>query len=223
MKPAITAQKLCQTLGYTFANPNLLTEALSHRSASGRSNERLEFLGDSLLNCVIAVALFKQYPNANEGDLSRLRASLVKGEALAKLARQLELGEYLYLGSGELKSGGFRRDSILADALEAIFGAIYLDSDFVTCQQTILDLYQQRLADLPPPDQLKDPKTRLQEYLQARQQSLPEYSVLEISGADHARSFKIECVVAELRTTAIASSRRKAEQAAARKALALLQ
>ena len=148
---------------------------------------------------------------------------MVKGEALAELARQLELGEYLRLGSGELKSGGFRRDSILADALEAIFGAIYLDSDFATCQQTILSLYQQRLAELPPPNQLKDPKTRLQEYLQAQQQPLPEYNVLETRGADHARSFKVECVVTELRTTAVAGSRRKAEQAAASKALALLQ
>ena len=221
MNPPIV--KLCQALGYEFCNSQLLAEALTHRSATGRNNERLEFLGDAILNFVIAAELFKSYPQASEGELSRLRANLVKGDTLAKLARELVLGDYLYLGSGELKSGGFRRTSILADALEAIFGAVYLDSDFETCRRLILSLYRDRLAELPAVDELKDPKTRLQEYLQARQQALPIYNVLSISGEAHAQRFTVECHIAgALRTIAVGSSRRKAEQEAARQALQMM-
>lgn len=210
---------LCRHLGYEFHSPRLLEEALTHRSSGGRHNERLEFLGDALLNCVIAEELFKAYPYATEGELSRLRASLVKEDTLARLARDLSLGDYLRLGSGELKSGGFRRASILADALEAIFGAVYLDSDFETCRRLILRLYRQCLADLPAVDELKDPKTRLQEYLQSRQQGLPVYQVVEVTGEPHAQNFKVECIIDNRRTMAMGKSRRKAEQEAARQAL----
>lgn len=211
--------RLCRALGYEFQHPLLLEEALTHRSAGWRNNERLEFLGDALLNCVIADELFRVYPRASEGELSRLRANLVKEDTLAGLARELSLGDYLHLGAGELKSGGFRRASILADALEAVFGAVYLDSDFGTCRRLILRLYQHCLSNLPQLTELKDPKTRLQEYLQARQQALPEYQILEIIGEPHAQSFKVECVVDGMRTIAIGKSRRKAEQEAARQAL----
>lgn len=219
---SVLTSKLCRALGYEFRNNRLLEEALTHCSAAGRNNERLEFLGDSILNFVIAAELFRAYSRASEGELSRLRASLVKGETLAALARDLALGDYLYLGSGELKSGGFRRNSILADALEAIFGAVYLDSDFETCRQLILRLYREQLSALPKVSELKDPKTRLQEYLQARQQSLPIYHVVEIAGEAHAQSFTVQCQVDNLRTVAVGSSRRRAEQEAARQALKLL-
>ena len=214
--------KLYCMLGYEFHTPSLLQEALTHRSALGPNNERLEFLGDSILNFVIAAELFRIYPQASEGELSRLRANLVRGDTLAELARRLGLGDYLHLGSGELKSGGFRRDSILADALEAVLGAVYLDSDLETCRHLIQRLYQDRLAELPAGDDLKDPKTRLQEYLQARQRGLPVYNVVEISGEAHAQRFKVECSVENLRTTAVGTSRRRAEQEAARQALELI-
>lgn len=196
--------------------PERLEEALTHRSASARNNERLEFLGDALLNLIVAEYLFQHYPKASEGELSRLRASLVKGETLADLARELKLGDWLHLGPGELKSGGYRRDSILSDALEAVIGAVYLDSDFATCRDWLLQLYQDWLARLSSASELKDPKTRLQEYLQADQRPLPVYNVLEIRGESHAQSFKVECAVAKLRTIAVGSSRRKAEQESAR-------
>ena len=219
----LSSARLCQALAYQFRNENVLAEALTHRSATVRNNERLEFLGDSILNCVIAGELFNEYPQASEGELSRLRASLVNQDTLAGLARILHLGEYLNLGGGELKSGGFRRASILADALEAVFGAVYLDSDFATCRQVILRLYSNALANLPDVNKLKDPKTRLQEFLQARQQALPTYNVLEITGEAHDQRFKIECVLTEICTVAVGTSRRKAEQEAARKALELLE
>lgn len=211
--------RLCHALGYEFHHPSLLEEALTHRSAGVRNNERLEFLGDALLNCVIAEELFRAHPRATEGELSRLRASLVKEDTLARLARDLSLGDYLRLGSGELKSGGYRRASILADAQEAVFGAVYLDSDFQTCRQLILRLYQPYLVNLPEAAELKDPKTRLQEYLQSRQQALPVYQVLEIIGEPHTQSFKVECIVDDMRTVALGKSRRKAEQEAAQRAL----
>lgn len=214
--------RLCNILDYQFRNPELLLEALTHRSASSKNNERLEFLGDSILNFVIADTLFERFPNASEGDLSRLRASLVKGKTLAEIARSLNLSDYLRLGPGELKSGGFRRASILSDAVEAILGAIYLDSNFDTCRQIILKLYQKLLVELPPVTELKDAKTRLQEHLQAQQKPLPVYSIIEVTGADHARCYKIRCSVEDIHTTASASSRRIAEQKAADKALALL-
>ena len=216
------ADSLCRALGYPFRQTQLLEEALTHRSAGGRNNERLEFLGDSILNFVIAAELYATHPRAAEGELSRLRATLVREETLAELAQRLNLGDHLRLGSGEMKSGGFRRASILADALEAVIGAVYLDSDFETCQRLILRHYQERLAALPAVSELKDPKTRLQEYMQARQRALPVYQVLGISGEDHAQSFRVECVVDAVRTVAVGSSRRRAEQEAARRALELL-
>ena len=211
---------LCRRLGYTFTDDALLRTALTHRSAAGTNNERLEFLGDSILNFVIAEALFEHYPKAREGELSRLRASLVKGDTLADAARAIELGDYLNLGSGELKSGGFRRDSILADALEALLAAVYLDSDFATCRALIRRLFGPQLAALPAADQLKDPKTRLQEALQARQQALPVYDVLAVSGEPHDQKFTVRCTIDNgLVTVAEGASRRKAEQEAARQAL----
>lgn len=219
----LPASQLCASLGYTFQQPALLVEALTHRSASASNNERLEFLGDALLNMVIAEYLFRQYPKASEGELSRLRASLVKGETLAELARNLRLGDWLYLGPGELKSGGFRRESILSDAMEAIFGAVYLDGGLSACRDLIVSLYRDNLARLLSANELKDPKTLLQEYLQARQQALPIYNVLEIRGEPHTQSFKVECVVADARAVAEGSSRRKAEQEAARRLLAQIQ
>jgi ribonuclease-3 len=219
----MVADRLILSLGYEFGNGALLEEALTHRSASGRNNERLEFLGDSILNFVIAAELHQSNPHASEGELSRLRASLVKGETLAELAVDLNLGDYLRLGPGELKSGGFRRASILADALEAILGGVYLDGGFEVCRRLILSLYQRRLAELPSVGELKDPKTRLQEHLQARQQALPVYSVLRVSGEAHAQHFTVECSIDEgFRTVAVGTSRRKAEQEAARKALELV-
>ena len=208
------------TLDYRFREPTLLDMALTHRSAGGFNNERLEFLGDAVLSVVIAEWLYQTRPRASEGELSRLRASLVNREALAAIARSLHLGDVLHLGSGELKSGGFRRDSILADALEAVFGAVYLDGGFEACRQVIRSLYESRMAELPSASHLKDPKTRLQEYLQARQQALPLYKLLEITGEAHAQRFTVECVVGEQhRTMATASSRRRAEQEAARRVL----
>lgn len=214
-----SAARLCAELGYIFQKPGLLEEALTHRSASPHHNERLEFLGDALLNLVIAEYLFWRYPRANEGELSRLRASLVKGETLAELARGLKLGGELWLGQGELHSGGPQRESILADALEAIFGAVHLDGGLSACRALILRLYQDSLESLAGAGELKDPKSQLQEYLQARQQPLPVYSVLEIRGEPHAQIFTVECAVADRRAVAMGSSRRKAEQDAARQVL----
>jgi len=211
--------RLGAALGYVFRQPELLEDALTHRSASARNNERLEFLGDALLSLIIAEYLFQQYPKASEGEMSRLRASLVKGETLAELARGLKLGDWLRMGQGELKSGSFRRESVLSDTLEAIFAAVYLDSGFAACRELILRLYQDWLAKLASASELKDPKTRLQEYLQARQQALPIYNVLEIRGEPHTQSFVVECVAAASRTVALGNSRRKAEQEAARLAL----
>jgi len=214
-----SAGQLCAVLGYVFQKPGLLEEALTHRSASPRNNERLEFLGDALLNLVIAECLFQRYPQASEGELSRLRANLVKGESLAELARSLKLGENLQLGQGELKSGGPQRESILADALEAIFAAVYLDGGLNACRALILHLYRDCLEGLASASESRDPKTRLQEYLQARQQPLPVYTVLEIRGEPHAQSFTVECAVADHRAVAVGSNRRKAEQDAARQVL----
>ncbi len=208
---------LIERLGYRFAEPALLEDALTHRSAGPGNNERLEFLGDGVLNFVIAAELYRRKPGFREGELSRLRASLVRGETLAEIARQLELGDFLVLGSGELKSGGFRRDSILADALEAILGAIYLDGGFEACRDCVRRLFAELLDELPDAQQLKDPKTRLQEYLQGSGLALPEYQLLATSGKAHEQRFRVECRVAELALSAqaTAGSRRKAEQSAA--------
>lgn len=216
--------RLQQQLGYTFADAALLAQALTHRSAGSRNNERLEFLGDAMLGGVIAGALFHRFPQASEGRLSRLRAALVRRESLADIARDLELGHYLDLGAGERKSGGHRRESITADALEAIFGAIYLDSDFDTCRRCILGLFVKQLDGLSETVVLKDPKTRLQEYLQARHMPLPDYTVIEVSGEAHAQHFRVQCRVADRApVTGTGGSRRQAEQDAAAQVLELLE
>ena len=207
---------LYKKLGYDFKNDSHLLMALSHRSVGKNNNERLEFLGDSVIGYVIAEELYQRFPGEDEGNLSRYRSLLVKGETLASIARHFEVGKYLRLGGGELKSGGFRRASILADAMEAIIGAITLDSDIETARKCILHWYQERLDNIKTLD-LKDPKTRLQEFLQARKMSLPIYSVVSINGKEHAQIFQVDCVVQELDqlVTAEASSRRAAEQKSA--------
>jgi ribonuclease-3 len=204
-------------LGYECRDPALLESALTHRSAGGSHNERLEFLGDAVLNCVVAKLVFHRFPDANEGDLSRFRASLVSGEALAVIAAEIDLGSQLRLGSGELKSGGFRRKSILADALEALFGAVYLDGGFDAAAGVVERLLVPRLGRLPSADELKDPKTRLQEALQARGLPLPSYAVESISGEAHNQLFEVRCTVSSLglKVSASGASRRRAEQAAA--------
>jgi ribonuclease III len=191
--------------------------ALTHRSASGRNNERLEFLGDAVLNLVIAQHLYLAFPNATEGDLSRLRARVVSAEPLAEVAAALGLGDELQLGSGELKTGGFRRQSILADALEAVCGAIFLDGGLEAAQAVIQRLFQPRVEALPAPETLKDAKTRLQEYLQSRGHSLPRYTVDRTEGEAHAQTFYVTCEVPDLgrRSQGSGSSRRRAEQDAA--------
>jgi len=217
--------KLSQRLGYTFNDEALINLALTHRSLSGTNNERLEFLGDSILNFVIAEALFLKFPHAKEGKLSRLRARLVKGDTLAEIAKEFDLGDFLLLGSGEMKSGGFRRESILADTVEALIGAIYLDSDMATVKACILAWYQERLANLTLDDPMKDPKTRLQEYLQGNKQPLPKYEVTSIDGDAHEQVFNVLCRVKSLDkpVEGSGSSRRIAEQQAAQQVLALLE
>jgi ribonuclease III len=211
-------------LGYAPRDAALFRAALTHRSASGANNERLEFLGDAVLNLVIAARLYAAFPRASEGDLSRLRARLVSREPLAEVAAALGLGAMLQLGSGELKSGGFRRQSILADALEALCGAIFLDGGLSAAQAVIERLFTPRLAALPEPEALKDAKTRLQEYLQSRSLALPHYSVLDVQGEDHAQTFRVGCRVAglELAVEGAGSSRRRAEQQAAERMLAAI-
>ncbi len=212
---------LCRKLDYRFSDSALLQQALTHRSVGKYNNERLEFLGDSILSFVISADLYHRFPDIDEGRLSRIRASLVKGETLAKLAMELSLGDYLRLGSGELKSGGFRRESILADALESIFGAVYLDADIATAERLILRLFAERMQQLDPAVALKDPKTRLQEYLQSQQQPLPVYEVVDVRGKAHNQQFTISCSVELLPKPVLAegTSRRKAEQNAAEKVL----
>ncbi|NIR32356.1 MAG: ribonuclease III [Gammaproteobacteria bacterium] len=218
------AQDVGTRIGYSFQNEALLEEALSHRSASGRSYERLEFLGDAILNFVIAEILFKRFPQAGEGQLTRLRARLVRRESLAELAREVGLGTHLRLGGGELKSGGRDRESILADALEAVLAAVYRDGGLDACRDTIGRLFEARMRSVSPEDSSKDPKTRLQEYLQAMQRPLPEYTVVQTSGAAHRRAFTVRCRIEGLLEEVIGHgpSRRKAEQDAAARALELL-
>ncbi|WP_206483614.1 ribonuclease III [Thalassotalea sp. G2M2-11] len=217
-------KRLTQKLGYQFNEPSLLLQALTHRSAKGTHNERLEFLGDSILGFVIAQTLFEKFPKENEGDLTRMRSSLVKGVTLAEIARSFDLGEHLILGPGELKSGGHRRDSILEDAVEAIIGAVFLDSDIATCKQLVLTWFEQRLNAIKPGQAQKDPKTRLQEYLQARKIPLPLYEVVETSGQSHNQEFTVKCTTSEIAAEVITkgTSRRKAEQAAASKLLDII-
>jgi len=213
-----------KTLQYRFHDVGLFVQALTHRSATGPNNERLEFLGDAVLDFVISDALFELRPEADEGDLSKLRASLVKDTSLAELAVDLGLGEHLILGSGERKTGGHRRESILADALEAIFGAVYLDSGFNAAEDLIHRVFKQRLEALPDAEDLRDPKTRLQEWLQARKLSLPTYDLVSVTGKDHRQKFVVSCTVIELSQTTEgqSTSRRKAEQHAARGMLLVL-
>lgn len=217
-------EKLQTKLGYQFKDGELLNLALTHRSANGKHNERLEFLGDSILSFVIADDLYHRFPKVTEGDMSRMRATLVRGNTLAELGREFELGDYLKLGPGELKSGGFRRDSILADAVEAIMGAVYLDSDVETIRGIILDWYKSRLEAIEPGVSQKDPKTRLQEFLQGRRKPLPVYTVTNIKGEAHNQEFTVSCEVAGIGKPVVGkgTSRRKAEQAAAETALGQL-
>lgn len=216
---------LSRRLGHEFANADLLKVALTHRSAGGGDNERLEFLGDSVLNMVIAHALFEARPHAPEGDLSRLRASLVRERTLAEVATELELGPCLQMGQGERRSGGARRASVQADALEAVIGAVFQDAGFEAAAALVRRLFADRLAELPSADSLKDAKTRLQEYLQGRGRELPRYEIVSTSGVDHERHFVARCSLADAPQTADGegSGRRRAEQAAARAMLAKLE
>ncbi len=209
---------LCKNLGYQFKDMSLLELALSHRSAPGMSNERLEFLGDAILNFTIAAALYQQFPQAKEGELSRFRAALVKGETLAQLAKEFDLSTYLRLGIGELKTGGAYRESIQADCVEAIIGAIYLDASIDVARDRILAWFATRLAAIDAATFTKDPKTQLQEYMQSKKLPLPTYKVTATTGKSHAQRFHIECCVKGLPhvTEGEGSTRRKAEQAAAK-------
>jgi ribonuclease III len=215
---------LCKKLGLEFINPELFAIALTHRSASSVNNERLEFLGDSILGFVIAEILYDTFPNSSEGVLSRLRASLVNQETLADLARKLQIGDYLQLGSGELKSGGFRRDSILSDSMEAIIGALFKDQGIQACQQFILSLFVDKLNELSIDNWQKDPKTRLQELMQSKKLELPEYTLISMTGLAHEQLFKIKCTIPLVQESCIGSgvSRKKAEQSAAEQMLKLL-
>lgn len=212
---------LKSTLDYDFNDPGLFEQALTHRSASGESNERLEYLGDAVLDFVVSEFVFRARPGADEGDLSRLRASLVNDASLASIAADLGLGEHLILGSGERKSGGHRRESILADALEALFGAVYLDAGFKPAQRVVEMTLGERLESLPDPRELRDPKTRLQELLQGRGFSLPGYALVEVTGKAHRQRFEVSCSIdgIEAETRGIGSSRRHAEQQAAERML----
>ena len=216
--------KLEQKLGYNFNNERLLYTALTHRSYDKNHNERLEYLGDSILGFIIAEALYLHFPDQPEGVLTRFRASLVKRESLAKIARNLGLGEHLLLGTGEKRSGGWRRDSILSNTMEAIIGAIYLDSDISTCKLFVLSLFQELIGNMSPEEENKDPKTELQEYLQARKMDLPEYRVVAEEGEAHNRMFTVECRIDGLdkNATAQGKSKRFAEQLVAQKILELI-
>ena len=219
-----TISKLCKRINYDFSNGDTLRLALSHCSSGKENNERLEFLGDSILGFLIAAELFQRFPMSKEGELSRLRAELVQKSTLAGIARELGLGEFMILGSGELKSGGADRESILADALEALICALYLDGGMELCRSRVLQWYAGRLDNLNLKDPQKDPKTRLQEYLQSRKQRLPLYEVSAVSGKDHEQLFSVNCDVALLSAPIIGygSSRREAEQRAAEQALKAL-
>jgi len=217
----IAADWLAERLGYRCADAALIEAALTHRSAGGAHNERLEFLGDAVLNCLAAELLYREYPTADEGELSRLRASLVSGDSLAETAATIGLGDELRLGPGELRSGGFRRRSILADALEALIGAVYLDGGLEAARGVVDRLIADRVARLREVPELKDPKTRLQEYLQARGLPLPVYSVEHVRGDAHLQTFDVRCEVPALNVSAPGSglSRRRAEQQAAEEIL----
>jgi len=210
-----------RAIGYVFTSRDCLQQALTHRSFGAKHNERLEFLGDSVLNCVIAETLYERYGDVREGDLSRLRANLVRQETLFEIAQGLSLGEQLRLGEGELKSGGFRRPSILADALEAVIGAVFQDGGFERAREVILNLYTAHLARLDPSRSGKDAKTVLQEYLQGRHMQLPQYLLRNTRGEAHAQEFEVDCNIVDIGITSTGrgASRRMAEQEAAKQAL----
>ena len=214
-------KRLERKIGHTFVDEDLLKRAITHRSAGSRHNERLEFLGDSILSLVIAEALYHRFPDVSEGDMSRMRATLVREKTLAELAREFDLGEYLILGPGELKSGGFRRESILADTVQALIGAIFLDVGIEQIRTLLLQWYASRLDEIRPGADQKDPKTRLQELLQGKRKPLPSYAVVKVKGEAHNQEFTVQCEIEGLDVTVVGvgSSRRKAEQAAAEKAL----
>lgn len=215
-----TRDEPCVSLGYVFAERSWLETALTHRSSGSPNNERLEFLGDALLNFIIAAELFKRFPQASEGQLSRLRSTLVKGETLAALARSLDLGDHLKLGSGELKTGGARRTSILAGAFEALIGAVYKDGGIKACRRIVAAIYKDHLDSVSPAQNLKDPKTRLQELLQSQKRPIPTYSVESVEGQAHSQVFHVQCTFDDGGVTlGVGSTRRKAEQDAAQKAL----
>ena len=214
-------KRLERKIGHTFVDEDLLKRAITHRSAGSRHNERLEFLGDSILSLVIAEALYHRFPDVSEGDMSRMRATLVREKTLAELAREFDLGEYLILGPGELKSGGFRRESILADTVEALIGAIFLDVGIEQSRTLLLQWYASRLDEIRPGADQKDPKTRLQELLQGKRKPLPSYAVVKVKGEAHNQEFTVQCEIegVDVTVVGVGSSRRKAEQAAAEKAL----
>ena len=216
------AERLQSRIGHEFADPKLLLEALTHRSFGQPNNERFEFLGDSILNCVMSIALFERFGELREGELSRVRASLVRQDALHRIACELELGSFLRLGEGELKSGGSRRPSILADALEAVFAAVFLDAGFGAAKSVIDRLYAPLLAEVDPRKPSKDPKTALQEWLQGRRIPVPTYSMVQALGEAHAQEFEVACEIPKLgvRTLGRGPSRRIAEQQSAELALA---
>jgi ribonuclease-3 len=218
-------RRLYKALGYTFTNTELLEQALTHRSAAKQHNERLEFLGDAILGMIVGETLYKRFPQEPEGKLTRMRSTLVKGDTLAELARETSMGELLKLGPGELKSGGHRRSSILADVVEAVLGAIYLDSGMDAVRGVIDRLWASRIEKLDPNAHPKDSKTRLQEFLQGKKLTLPTYEVITISGKDHAQTFEVSCTVDNLSVPvkATGNSRRKAEQEAARLTLEKLE
>lgn len=211
-------------IDHCFNDPHLLNEALTHRSVGSNNYERLEFLGDSVLNMIVTIRLFELKPDASEGDLSRMRARLVRGLTLSEIAQKIGLGRQMSFGEGEMKSGSYRRQSILADVFESIIGAIFLDGGFEACRAEVLRFFDPLILDLPDIEALKDAKTRLQEWLQARGRPLPEYSLVREEGADHAKEFFVACRLPDDRTQAedSGSSRRKAEQAAAAKMMDIL-
>jgi ribonuclease-3 len=221
----LSIQRLQTTLGYEFADPGLLELALTHRSKGSPNNERLEFLGDSVVNHIITEQLYNQFPRAREGDLSRMRAALVKGETLAEVARELQLDDFVLLGPGELKSGARRRDSIMADTFEAVLGAMLMDADLELCRGRVLLWFRSRLAEASPERLDKDPKTRLQEYLQQRGMSRPQYQVVRVSGEGHDSRFLVNCALHEydLSIEGKGTSRQRAEQEAAAMALERLE
>jgi ribonuclease-3 len=220
----VSLERLQRRLGHVFADPALLQQALTHRSFGQANNERLEFLGDSIFNCVVSIALYARFGSLREGELSRVRASLVRQDALHRVALDLELGEFLRLGEGELRSGGFRRPSILADALEAVFAAVFLDRGFDAARAVIDRLFGPLIDEVDPARPTKDPKTALQEWLQARRAALPIYTMVNVVGEAHAQEFEVACEVEKfgIRTLGRGTSRRAAEQQSAELALAAL-